>query len=88
VTLLSNEKQVTPQTPPTFIFSTTDDATVPVLNSVMFYQALLENKVQVEMHLFQHGRHGVGLAQGDPDLKVWSDLLLHWLIANGWAQQN
>jgi len=86
VSLLSNEKQVTPQTPPTFIFSTTDDATVPVLNSVMFYEALVTNHVPAEMHLFQHGSHGLGLAQSDLDLQVWPDLLLHWLAANGWTQ--
>jgi acetyl esterase/lipase len=86
VTLLSNEKQVTPQTPPTFLFSTTDDATVPVLNSMMFYQALVTNHVEAEMHLFRHGKHGLGLAQNDTDLQVWPGLLLHWLAANGWAQ--
>jgi acetyl esterase/lipase len=86
ISLLSNEKQVTPQTPPTFIFSTTDDNAVPVINSVLFYEALLENHVPAEMHLFRHGRHGLGLAQSDPDLKIWPTLLLHWLSANGWAQ--
>ena len=86
VTLLSNEKQVTPQTPPTFLFATTDDPVVPVLNSVMFYEALVQNHVQAEIHIFRHGKHGVGLAQSDPDLKVWPDLLLCWLVANGWAQ--
>ena len=84
--LLSNEKQVTPQTPPTFIFSTTDDNAVPVLNSVLFYTALIQNHVPAEMHLYRHGRHGLGLAQSDVDLKVWPTLLQSWLVANGWAQ--
>jgi acetyl esterase/lipase len=86
VTLLSNDEQVTPQTPPSFIWSTTDDATVPVMNSVLFYSALVKNKVQAELHIFRHGRHGLGLAQGDVDIKVWPDLLLYWMAANGWAQ--
>ncbi len=84
--LLSNEKQVTSQTPPTFIFSTTDDNRVPAINSVLFYEALIQNHVPAELHIFRHGKHGVNLAQNDPDLKIWPTLLLHWLNANGWAQ--
>ena len=86
VTLLSNELQVTAQTPPTFLFSTTDDATVPVANSVLFYNALVKAKVPVEMHIFKHGAHGAGLAAANPELKIWPDLLLNWMKANGWAQ--
>jgi acetyl esterase/lipase len=83
VDLLSPEKHVTAQTPPTFIFSTTDDGTVPIMNSVMFYAALVAAKVPVEMHLYQHGPHGTGLAQGFPDLKGWPDLLATWMRARG-----
>ena len=82
---LSAELHVTKDTPPTFIFSTTDDPAVPIGNSLMFYQALVDHHVPVEMHLFRHGRHGVGLAQDDPDLKIWPTLLLDWLVADGWA---
>ncbi len=84
--LLSADEQVTPQTPPTFLFSTTDDATVPVNNAVLFYQALVRNKVQAEMHLYRRGRHGLGLAQADPEVSGWPDLLYHWMHENGWAQ--
>ena len=59
---LSNELQVTAQTPPTFIFHTTNDNGVPVENSVRFYLALRKAKVPVEMHLFENGPHGVGMA--------------------------
>jgi dipeptidyl aminopeptidase/acylaminoacyl peptidase len=83
VQLLSPEKHVTAQTPPAFIYSTTDDQTVPIMNSVMFYSALVAAKVPVEMHLFQHGPHGSGLAQGFPDLKTWPDLLATWMRARG-----
>jgi hypothetical protein len=50
---------------------------------VMFYSALVAAKVPAEMHLFQHGPHGVGLAPGYPDLKVWPELLATWMRARG-----
>lgn len=86
VDLLSNEKQVTQQTPPTFLFHTADDPVVPVANSIVFFEALQKNKVPVELHVFRHGPHGVGLAQANPELSGWPDLLYHWLHENGWAQ--
>jgi acetyl esterase/lipase len=81
VNLLSDELQVTAQTPPTFLFATSDDPVVPVVNSELFYQALLKAGVPAEMHLFQHGPHGTGLAQSYPGLKLWPDLLWAWLQA-------
>lgn len=81
---LSTEKQVSAKTPPTFLFATSDDDIVPVANSVAFYKAMVAAKVPVEMHLFQHGPHGTGLAQGYPALKSWPDLLAAWMRANGW----
>jgi acetyl esterase/lipase len=81
---LSAETQVTKDTPPTFIFSTTDDKTVPVMNSVMFYSALVKAGVPVEMHLFQHGGHGAGLAAGNPQLSVWPDLVAKWMRERGY----
>jgi acetyl esterase/lipase len=84
VALLSDEMQVTKDTPPTFLFATTDDHTVPVMNSVMFYSALVKAGVPVEMHLFQHGGHGAGLAAADPALSVWPDLLAKWMRERGY----
>ena len=81
--LMSNEKQVTKDTPPTFIFHTTDDAAVPVENALAYYTALRKNGVEVEMHIFEHGRHGVGLAPGDWVLSSWADLLSKWLVRHG-----
>jgi acetyl esterase/lipase len=75
---MSAELHVTKQTPPTFLFATTDDGTVPVMNSVMFYSALVKAGVPVEMHLFQHGGHGAGLAPANPQLRVWPDLVIKW----------
>lgn len=84
IALLSPEKHVTANTPTSFLFATTDDKTVPVMNSVLFYSALVSSHVSAEIHLFEHGPHGVGLAPGFPDLKGWPDLLATWMRANGW----
>jgi acetyl esterase/lipase len=80
---LSNEKQITPQTPPAFLFHTGDDSSVPVENSLLFYQALRGARVPAEMHIYEHGRHGVGLAQDDAVLSSWPDRLAAWLNAHG-----
>jgi acetyl esterase/lipase len=82
---MSAELQVTKDTPPTFLFSTTDDKTVPVMNSVMFYSALVKAGVPAEMHLFQHGSHGSGLGVENPGLSVWPDLLIKWMRERGYA---
>lgn len=74
---------VTAQTPPTFLYSTTDDETVTVQASVDFYRALVAAGVPAEMHLFEHGAHGSGLGGGDPTLDVWPSLLEAWLRARG-----
>jgi acetyl esterase/lipase len=84
VQLLSTEKHVTKETPPTFLYTTTDDGTVPVMNSVMFYSALVAAKVPAEIHIFAHGPHGTGLATGFPDLKGWPDLLATWMRSRGY----
>lgn len=83
VELLSNEAQVTAQTPPTFLFHTGDDAAVPVENSLMFYAALRRAGVPAELHVYEHGRHGVGLASQDPILSSWPDRLKDWLGLHG-----
>lgn len=80
---LSNELQVTAQTPPTFLFQTSDDATVPVQNSVLFYLALRKAGVPAEMHLYGHGPHGVGLAPTDEALSSWPARLADWLRGRG-----
>ena len=82
---MSPELHVTAQTPPAFLFTTTDDHTVPVMNSVMFYSALVKAGVPAEMHIFQHGAHGSGLGAGNPQLSVWPDLLIKWMRERGYA---
>jgi acetyl esterase/lipase len=83
---LSSERRVTSRTPPTFLFHTADDATVPVQNSLAFYEALLAAKVPAELHVFPHGHHGVGLAQSDPVLSRWPELCAVWLRAGGFLR--
>jgi acetyl esterase/lipase len=83
VQLLSNEKQVTAQSPPTFIFQTDGDKTVPAENSVLFYLALRKAGVQAEMHIYERGAHGAGLGTKDAILASWPDRLADWLSLRG-----
>jgi acetyl esterase/lipase len=80
---LSNELQVTAQTPPTFLFHTSADTTVPPENSVLFYMALRKAGVPAEMHVYERGPHGVGLAQTDEALSSWPSRLAAWLRGRG-----
>lgn len=77
---LSNELQVTPQTPPAFLFHTNADTGVPPENSVLFYLALRKAGVPAEMHIYEEGRHGVGLASTDLVLSSWPRRLADWLM--------
>jgi acetyl esterase/lipase len=79
VARLSLETQVRKDTPPTFLFHTADDEAVPAENALLYYQALQQQGVPAELHLYEHGPHGVGLAQGDPALRHWPDRLADWL---------
>ena len=80
---LSGELAVTKTTPPTFIFQTNEDASVPAENAVQYYLALRQAGVPAEMHVFEKGVHGVGLANNDPALAPWSSLLANWLRVRG-----
>jgi len=80
---MSNELNVTSQTPPTFLFSTSADTLVPPENTVQFYLALRKAGVPAEMHIFERGPHGVGLNLEDPVLGVWPTLLTNWLRERG-----
>lgn len=80
---LSNDRQVTDKTPPTFIFHTANDAAVPVENSVRFFLALRKARVPAEMHIFENGYHGVGMGLTDPALGQWPTLLATWLRTRG-----
>lgn len=76
---LSADQAVTSNTPPTFLFLTNADTAVPAENSVQYYLALRKAGVAVEMHIFENGPHGVGLATNDAALSEWPNLLLNWM---------
>jgi dienelactone hydrolase len=78
----SNEKQVDANTPKTFLVHATDDKAVPVENSINYYLALKNQKVPVEMHLYEHGGHGFGLGVEGTN-KNWPAACEKWLISNG-----
>jgi acetyl esterase/lipase len=75
----STELQVTKETPPTFLVHATDDKTVPVENSLLFYQALKDNGVPAEMHIYPTGGHGFGLGMGKGNAETWMDRCIEWL---------
>lgn len=79
----SPSRLVTAQTPTTFIYSTTDDHTVPVSASVDFYNALIAAGVPAELHIFRHGGHGSGLGEGNAALDQWPTLLAQWMRDQG-----
>ncbi|MCS7023474.1 MAG: alpha/beta hydrolase [Bryobacteraceae bacterium] len=81
--LLSNELQVSARTPPTFLFHTHEDQSVPPENSVLFYLALRKAGVPAELHIYEKGRHGLGLAATDATLSSWPARLADWLRVRG-----
>ncbi len=80
---LSNQLTADSQAPPTFIFATTKDPTVPVENSLDLYRTLERAHVPVEMHLYDYANHGCGLCGDIPELSTWPLLLRNWLIHTG-----
>jgi acetyl esterase/lipase len=81
--LMSLEKQVTSATPPTLLIHTQADQTVPVENSILFYQALTRAKVPAEMYLFEHGSHGMGMRAGLGTASGWPRRAEEWLKDRG-----
>ncbi|MGI9474672.1 MAG: alpha/beta hydrolase [Rubripirellula sp.] len=83
VASLSNERQVSERTPPTFLFHTMADTVVPVDNSIQYYLACVRNGVPAEMHLFPAGSHGLGLAKKKPGASQWPSLCEQWMRGLG-----
>lgn len=79
VTLYSNELQVNAQTPPAFIMHSSDDRTVPVENSIRYYQALVKNKVPASLHCYPIGGHGWGFNDSFKYKRQWTGELEKWL---------
>ena len=82
----SNEMQVTAQTPPTFLVHATDDNTVPVMNSISFYEALLRYKIPAEMHIYKAGGHGFGM-HNPTNKGDWMELCKNWMDSMGWLKK-
>lgn len=79
--ILSLDLHVDRQTPPTFLVHTTVDRSVSAENSVLFFLALLKNKVPAELHIYEHGKHGRGLGKPELAYSTWPELCLRWLRA-------
>ena len=77
-------QNVTAATPPTFIWHTSDDDCVNVINSYRYATALRGQGIPVEMHILPHGPHGMGLAPGNAYIARWAEWLLRWLSYIGW----
>lgn len=69
---LSVDRRVNAHTPPMFLWHTADDASVPVSNSLHLAAALAGHGVPVELHVYPHGRHGLGLAREEPRVAGWT----------------
>jgi acetyl esterase/lipase len=89
VRLLSNELQVTPNTPPCFLWTTFEDNAVPMENTMMFAEALRKNHVPFDLHVYQKGGHGMGLGdKKEPNTPhhPWAADCLFWLKAQGFVK--
>ena len=83
VEIFSNEKQVTSDTPPTFLVHSSEDKTVPVENSIYFYLALRKAGVPAEMHIYQKGSHGSGIEEKFGMISTWPERCAQWMDING-----
>jgi dipeptidyl aminopeptidase/acylaminoacyl peptidase len=86
---LSNELHVTKDTPPCFIFHTDEDAAVPVENSLQFAAALRRSGVPFELHIYEHGAHGIGLGASTSDpaqMHPWTRECQRWLKEQGFGK--
>ncbi|MCX6333006.1 MAG: alpha/beta hydrolase [Bacteroidia bacterium] len=79
----SNELQVNEKTPPAFMVHSADDKVVPVKNSMVYYEALVKNGIPSELHVFQKGGHGYGLAGDRETQSAWPELCIRWLKYSG-----
>jgi len=80
---MSSEKQVTKDTPPTFLFHTDEDKGVPAENSVQFYLALRRAGVPAELHIYRRGRHGIGLNKQPGATATWPKRAEQWMEEMG-----
>jgi acetyl esterase/lipase len=91
VETVSPDRHVTKDTPPCFLYATTSDETVNSMNATTFYNALKRAGVPAELHIFERGRHGSGMAQnrpGLPELAIYPTLVANWMQMHGWMTAN
>jgi acetyl esterase/lipase len=84
---LSNETQVKPDSPPAFLFHTNEDKGVLPENSIAFYSALRKARVPAELHIYEKGRHGVGLGKDIQGTNTWPDRCRDWMESHGWLSK-
>lgn len=77
----STEKQIKEDTPPTILIHSADDTSVPVQNSIIYFQALREKDIPAEMHIYPYGGHGFSLAIGRGHLSTWPDRVIDWIFS-------
>jgi len=77
----STEKQIKVDTPPTILIHSADDTSVPVQNSIIYFQALIDNDIPAEMHIYPYGGHGFSLAIGRGHLSTWTDRVIDWIFS-------
>ena len=75
---------VSGQTPPAFMWHTSEDSAVPVENSLLLASALSSNRIPFELHIYEKGRHGLGLCPEDPHVASWFRTCTEWLLSMGW----
>nr|WP_199081987.1 prolyl oligopeptidase family serine peptidase [Pedobacter sp. ASV19] len=86
VTYFSNELQVNSETPPAFLVHSMDDKAVPVQNSIAYALAMEKNNVACELHVYQSGGHGYGLAHSKNTESSWPEACRKWMEMRGYIK--
>jgi len=79
------ELQVSVNTPPTFMVHAQNDSTVNVMNSILFFNSLMQKKVQASLHIFPQGGHGIKMFDNPGSTDLWTELLYKWLAEKGFV---
>jgi acetyl esterase/lipase len=82
----SNDQQIDQETPPAFLVHSADDRAVPAKNSINYFLGLQKNNIPAELHIFQKGGHGYGLAPKGGTESSWPDLCVKWMKESGWMK--
>jgi acetyl esterase/lipase len=83
---LRNDMQVSQETPPTFLFHTQEDKAVLPENALAFYAGMIKHGVPGELHIYEKGKHGIGLGKAVPVTSDWSNACVRWLTSRGFAK--